>query len=492
MTTEIDIRAEADRVIALLQQRRGREGLELLNQVREGQSPVVQESLDRFVAAGAAEQLQRLRQAGGVDLAQVGIMPSLHRLAEAGATHPRFPSDAERSALTSDAQRYDVYASIVATRGNLAAQEAMAQRGQRVILGLRQENSTLDAATGAFPSVARGDHRATRHVDESRLGTGVYDDRIVVLWKDAEGRRRLEEADKANTEPTAQYDHHAGSNGRRPFSGGGTETRQVDPSPGFEHVARTKKIEGEDVDGDSYRDLGRLAAGTFEMQRTTHPVRGNPRDFAMRPTQEQVQDNGTGLVERDTNGDGWFTQDDVGRVQDLNASFKIHRGSTGNTDSAGCQTIHPDDYQDFIGAVRGNPQQTRWQYVLTATSPGMFRGVNQQQGVEQQGVGQQDQPQAPQPPREPPGPTAPPQRERDHDAPAPHAVRQPGPFSDPFLNQAYAAALGGDDAALGRVAHAFTHSSEGQEMSQLGRDLLAQQHLQEQEMVQSRSRGRSM
>lgn len=482
MTAEFDIRASADRVIALLQQERAREGIALLDHLRDGRSQVVQESLDRFVAAGATEQLQRLRQPGGVNHHEQGAMlASLRRLSEASSPYPRFPGDAELDALSSDAQRYDVYSSIVATRGSEAAQEAMAQRGQRVILGLRQENSTLDAATSEHPGVQRQDERATPNVDESRLGTGVYDDRIVVLWKEADGSRHQYSTRWANTEPTAQYDHHAGSNGRRPFNGGGTETRRFDASPGFENVATPKKIEGEDVDGDTYRDLGRLAAGTFEMQRATHPVRGIPEDFALRPTQAQVQ-RGAGLVQRDTNGDGWFTQDDINGVQDLNASFKVHRGSRANTDSAGCQTIHTDDYREFMDAARGNPQQTRWQYVLTATSPGMFRGAMNEQER------QRNEHRAPQPA----GPAAAPQREGAHGAPGRQAELQPGPFNDPLLNQAYAAALRDDDAELGRIAQEFSLSSEGQQMTQLGRDLLAQQQLQEQQQAQSQSRGRSM
>ncbi len=498
MTAELDIKAEADRVIALLQQQRAREGLELLSQLREGRPRVVQESLDRFVAAGAAEQLQRLRQPGGAHHDPV----MLRHLADAMSSHPRFPLADEMTALSSDVQRYDVYASIVASRGNAAAQDAMDQRGQRVILGLRQEDPTWVAATRAIPDVPRPDLLTTPDVDESRLGTGVYDDRIVVLWKDANGSRQMHEVPKANTEPTAQYDHHAGNDRRhpRPFSGGGVEAREVPASAGFGHIGERKKIEGEDVNGDTYRDLGRLAAGTIEMQRATHP-RGNHQEFALRPSGAQV-DRGAGLVQRDTNGDGRFTQDDINGVQDLNNSFKIHRGSSDNTDSAGCQTIHTGDYPRFIEVVQANPQQTRWQYVLTATSPAMFRDV-----VGGPVEAQQNQQRAPQPPREQPGPPAAPHREdrhgppvgphreRAHGAHDPQANLEPGPFSDPLLNQAYAAALRGDDAGLDRIAQEVSLSDEEQRLTQLGRDLAEQQQLQEQQMTQmtqTQGRGRSM
>src|SRR5690606_4517239 len=82
-----------------------------------------------------------------------------------------------------------------------------------------------------------------------------------------------------------------------------------------------------------------------------------------------------GMVQRDTNADGYFTAVDPHGAQDLNPTFKIHSGSRNNTDSAGCQTIHPDDYRAFIDAAQSNPRQTRWQYVLTSTQRGLFHNV---------------------------------------------------------------------------------------------------------------------
>ena len=60
----------------------------------------------------------------------------------------------------------------------------------------------------------------------------------------------------------------------------------------------------------------------------------------------------------------------------MNETFKIHSGSRSNTDSAGCQTIHPDHYLAFIGAVTSSRQQTRWQYVLTSTQGGLFHNID--------------------------------------------------------------------------------------------------------------------
>lgn len=58
--TDIHIRAAADRVIEHLQQGRGAEAFRMLDQAREGERLVVQEALDRYVAVGAREELDRM------------------------------------------------------------------------------------------------------------------------------------------------------------------------------------------------------------------------------------------------------------------------------------------------------------------------------------------------------------------------------------------------------------------------------------------------
>nr|WP_165786167.1 XVIPCD domain-containing protein [Xanthomonas prunicola] len=289
-------------------------------------------------------------------------------------------------AALADGQKYDVYASIAQVRGNAAADQALATPGQRVILGLRQENSTLDAMEdSAHPTQRRADNPTTAR-DESRGGSGVYNDRLVVLWKDADGTAHVVESNRANTEPTAQYDHHAGNTGARPLGEGGRENRRFDPSPGFESITRPRKIEGDDVNADGVRDLGRLHDGTIEMQMAQHPnpLLAGTMDSALKPSQAAVA-AGRGMVQRDSNADGWFDQADVNGTQDLNDTFKIHRGSRGSTDSAGCQTIHADDYDAFMNAVQGNPAQTRWQYVLTTTTPSPVREQQLDQGHQQEG-----------------------------------------------------------------------------------------------------------
>lgn len=240
---------------------------------------------------------------------------------------PRLPAEDETRNL-SEAQQYDVYASVIAVRGDTAAHEALLTQ-DRVILGLRQENRTTDIS-----------------------GQGDFNDRMVVVWRDADGRPHAREFHEANTEPSAQYDGHAKTNPR---------------SPGFAQVITRSKTEGADVNGDGVRDLGRLAEGTTEMRGTTHPGKKGVPEFSLRPTLGAIAE-GARRVERDSNGDGWFDADDPGGVQPLNRTFKFHRGGRENTLSAGCQTLKPAEYDDFLDAVRGTPGQDRWQYVLTSVT----------------------------------------------------------------------------------------------------------------------------
>lgn len=326
---ELDISASADEVVGLLNQNRARDAASRLDTLRQDQSLVVQESLDRLVATRASERLAALRQPGSVAAADApAVAPMLERLGGATAA-PRFPA-AQETANLSQAQQHDVYASIVGTRGTDAARTAL-EGHDRVILGMRNENRTTE-----------------------NRGRGVYDDRIAVIWRDADGTRHTREYNTVSTEPTAQYDGHAKTSPR---------------SEGFANVVTRVKTEGNDVNGDRVADLGRLAEGTTEMLATEHPRKNHPDEFALRPTPAAVN-AGQRRVERDSNADGWFDARDVNGVQDLNNTFKIHRGSGANTDSGGCQTIGGGQYDDFVSTVRGTPGQDRWQYVLTSVAPG--------------------------------------------------------------------------------------------------------------------------
>lgn len=363
--TDIDIRASANEVTALLRQGKSAEAFARLDTLREGERPAVQEALDRFVTQGARDQLANLARSGAANDPNTGaVNPNLLRL-EAARGDPRMPTnphgDPTHSELhnLTDTQRHDVYASMVQTRGNDAARTALAG-GDRVILGLRQEDSTLVAGVSGSAHLPRTDDPATKTRDESKGGTGVYNDRLVVLWENPNGTRGVHEVLRASTEPTAQYDAHYAK----------------DKSVQF------RRGEGADVNADKVTDLGRLAPGTIEMLGAKH---GSDLHFSLRPTPEAVA-AGAGMVQRDTNGDGRFDSADENGAQHLNATFKIHRGSSNNTDSAGCQTVHStrDDhgmYDQFVTELKGSGAQNRWQYVLTHTTPSTAPAVERTPGA---------------------------------------------------------------------------------------------------------------
>lgn len=449
--TDIDIRLTADGIIEQFRQGRRVEALQALEVARAGERTVVQEALDRYVAEGARAELAPI---GNERVPDAGVV--LDRLLQAGSP-PRMPEynrlDAgapnELVGLT-DAQKHDIYASIVESRGNDAASRALRDH-ESVVLGLRKETSTVASMDDPrIPGISSA---------ELRRGAGIYDDHIVVLRKDAAGGRHVFIADRANTEPTAQYDAHAR------------------PAPGREATVYADVIwrrpQGERADEDAIPDLGRMAEGTFEMLRATHPARGNPSDFSLRPTPEQASTpRNANLVQRDTNGDGWFTQGDINGLRVLNDTFKIHAGSAYNTDSAGCQTIHRDDYDNFTDAVRANARQDRWQYVLTSTEGGLFHDVNPGR---EQGRGAEE-------------------RQFNQDAPAEdrrgHQPPQAGLSNDPATDRYLAAVVSGDSASADRAAIEFAGSAEGRHMGAQGEQRLAQQQATEQTQAQDRQMAR--
>lgn len=452
--TDIDIRASANRVIAQLHQGRPAEGLRLLEQERLGERPVVREALDRYVAAGAREALAEIRRAGLPERAE-----TLDRLDNALAppripvfsrsTDPNVPNELTN---LSNAQQYDVYASIVEARGNQAAFDALRRDNHSVLLGLRQENSTLASQDGRS------------------VGTGVYDDHLVVLHRDAHGERGLYVADLANTEPTAQYDHHAGSSGRRLFGDSQRAAPALEASAGFEQVTRPRQIEGRDADGDGIRDLGRLQPGTIEMVRAEH---GTDRHLSFRPSAAAVA-GGRDMVRRDTDADGYFTTVDIDGLEALNNTFKIHRGGEWNTFSAGCQTIHPDRFDAFMDLAYANSQQQRWQYVLTDTTTGLFRDVRgevQRDQAPQREAPNLRRPDAPDEERRPPAQRPHGPQEHPHDRP--QASQIPVTAEDAYLERFFASSERGDLAARRSATHEYGSLPQVQELDRQGRESLA-------------------
>lgn len=313
-TAAIDLFQTADDILTLFKAGAVADAATALDLARRGRHQAVQDALDRLVAA--RRQVCHAPPAGsGPEIAA-----TLGRVTTAYFATPRMPDTTQMAALT-EQQRHDVYASIVEIEGTAAATVA-ATAGHRVVLGLRASQSTL-----------------------ANRGQGVYNDRFVVLRAQRQARTAAEFL-VANTEPTAQYD----ANQRRAQ---GIVFRRAD---------------GDDITRDGVPELGRMGEGTYAMLATTH---ANPTsagtNFSLRPTADAVA-GGAGLIQRDSNHDGLFTSADPNGRQSLNNSFKIHSGSRTNTDSAGCQTIHPGDYARFATAVQGNGQAV-WQYVLVETAP---------------------------------------------------------------------------------------------------------------------------
>lgn len=452
--TNIDIRACADRVIAGLQQGRQVEALRLLEQERQGERPAVQEALDRYVAVGASEALSGVRR---VELPQHAA--TLDRLGEALAV-PRLPvfsrsvdpNVPNELINLSEAQQYDVYASIVEARGNQAAFDALRRNDHSVLLGLRQENSSLASHDGR------------------NAGTGVYDDHMVALHRSANGQRSLYIAELANTEPSAQYDHHAGSDGTRPYADSMRPSLVSAASPRFESVARPRKIEGVDRNDDGVRDLGRLEVGTYEMIRAWHGGEG-PRHRSLRPSDAAVA-QGQGQVRRDTNGDGYFTAADIGGVDALNRSMKVHIGSSLNTDSAACQTLHPGRFHGFMDKVFEG-RQDRWQYVLTDTTTGLFRDVRAEVQRDQAPPRAAPEPRRPDAPEQERPPAqhqrVPQQPPPDH----PQASQIPATAEDAYLERFFAASQRGDLAARSVATHEYGLQPQAREADRYGREAVA-------------------
>jgi len=174
--------------------------------------------------------------------------------------------------------------------------------GRRVIVGLRKLTNT-----------------------RANNGLGLYDDRIVVLWK-KNGEKHVREF-VANTEPSSRYEHRWGV-----------------------------KAYGSDADGDGRKDLGRIPEGAYTFMKDFSDHYGN----ILRPTHEII-------AERDTNHDGVFDgRDRVTNRAALSAgtSFLFHKGGTNMTGSAGCQTMRSPVFQSFWHAL-GN--QHTFRYVLIHT-----------------------------------------------------------------------------------------------------------------------------
>lgn len=232
-------------------------------------------------------------------------------------TRFRRPS-AERPQFRTPKQEFDSYSAIFWRFGSTDAR--FDQRfGRLVLLALRRESSTI-----------------------ANRGKGSYDDLVVVMRRT--GRFRELASFPICTEPGAQYSQRA--------SGGDARYKGV----------KFSKADGVDINKDGIKDAGRLTEGTYQYFEKKGGFLGD-RAFQVKSTQ---------VAERDTDGDGRFTQDDKSRIDPSGAgtSMYIHRGGADNvlepnTWSAGCQTIPKNRYPTFLKAV-GTPGA--FYYVLVNAS----------------------------------------------------------------------------------------------------------------------------
>jgi LysM repeat protein len=187
----------------------------------------------------------------------------------------------------SEAQRYDLYAGYINQFGSAGAKQDLAD-GKKVALSLRVDTNT-----------------------NANQGNGVYDDRLVLVWQDAGGKKHIQEF-KANTDPSGQYE------------------------PGGQY---TRKPVGSNYGGDSRGDQGRLADGTYAYTRGTFLGAA-----AMLSSADQV-------TQRDTNHDGKFN-DGVSTAKS-DYGMHIHIGGQNNTYSAGCFTLAPGEHGRFFDTLGG-------------------------------------------------------------------------------------------------------------------------------------------
>lgn len=221
-------------------------------------------------------------------------------------TRFRRPS-AERPQFRTPKQEFDSYSAIFWRFGSTDAR--FDQRfGRLVLLALRKESSTV-----------------------ANRGKGSYDDLVVVMRRI--GRFRELTSFPICTEPGAQYSQRA--------SGGDARYKGV----------KFSKADGVDINKDGIKDAGRLTEGTYQYFEKKGGFLGD-RAFQVKATQ---------VAERDTDGDGRFTEGDKSRIDPSGAgtSMYIHRGGADNvlepnTWSAGCQTIPKNRYPTFLKAV-GTP-----------------------------------------------------------------------------------------------------------------------------------------
>jgi hypothetical protein len=160
-----------------------------------------------------------------------------------------------------------------------------------------------------------------RHHDvSSNKDLRSYDDRFVVMWKDDAGNKRVGVFE------------------------GATHTGQ-------KYVKDTKLDDGSyrakftDVNGDGRSDIAHIKPGTYDF----HMGKNEKYGDHLRPEQKIA-------AWRDTNQDGKIT----GAEQDTNykaTAILFHKGGTEVPKSVGCQTMAPDEFDNFMELMKKDPNK---------------------------------------------------------------------------------------------------------------------------------------
>jgi hypothetical protein len=188
-----------------------------------------------------------------------------------------------------ESQKFDHYKNLTEMGGGTFNSEP----GARNIVGIRNPTA-IDAGK----------------LDPNTLNSkGVYDDTIAVVWQEKDGTKKVEEFKKATVDPARKF----------------TETSS------------------QDVNGDGNRDGGRLLPGFYKYEVSTRDVKAKDGTTKTEPALRPVEDV---PVERDLNGDGFYN--DGHDDKKSGKTILIHTGYKNETGSAGCQTIHKDDWNRFL------------------------------------------------------------------------------------------------------------------------------------------------
>lgn len=221
------------------------------------------------------------------------------------ASNPLKPGQMPYTANMPVQQKYDIYAGYVNQFGDQRAKDDLAA-GRKVVLFLR-EDTPMDA----------------------NHDRGEYDDRAVVLWKDADGAVHVEEF-RACTEPSDQFDSV--------FTGG--------PIGGYDNDNY-----GVDVNGDGDYEAGRLDDGTFTF--------GGKQPWKGHDGKDMYRIQGPIRMQEDANDDLVFDSSDPTVTQTDNDTVLIHPGrSEENPASAGCISIPPGEWSRFTEAMSGQDAYT--------------------------------------------------------------------------------------------------------------------------------------